>query len=162
MKKIKLNIFSMEASSKEPIGPTLGQYGVPTDKFCTQFNDATKIFKEKILLRVTIYVMADKSFTFKINRPTVTKLLNSILQYKLNDEQTIDLFQQKRKAGFFIENDEYIPSMNKNLIYTLVFFLKENEIYNENISIGLNDKKFSFFKKIIGICNSCGIVVKTN
>ena len=65
---VKLNINAMEATSKEPIGPTLGQYGVPTDKFCEAFNLSSNIYLDKILLRTKVFIYSDKSFELKIEK----------------------------------------------------------------------------------------------
>ena len=35
---IRLKILSSQASSKEPVGPTLGQFGIPIMDFCNKFN----------------------------------------------------------------------------------------------------------------------------
>ena len=83
--KVKLNIVAMEASSKEPIGPTLGQYGVPIDKFCNLFNEVTKIYNEKVLLRVLILIYSDKTFELIIKSPSINVTINKCLEnYNLN------------------------------------------------------------------------------
>ena len=146
--KVKLNIVAMEASSKEPIGPTLGQYGVPIDKFCNLFNEVTKIYNEKVLLRVLILIYSDKTFELIIKSPSINVTINKCLEnYNLN--------KIKKKAGFFFEENEYLPSLNKNIIYTIVLFSKSLNQSSNKI------KEISLFKKLIGTLNSAGILIYT-
>ena len=76
---VKLNINSMEASSKEPIGPTLGQYGLPINDFCNLFNNSSTIYEEQVPLRAHIYIYTDKTFELTINIPTLYYFLKSSL-----------------------------------------------------------------------------------
>jgi len=147
--KVKFNIFAGEASSKEPIGPTLGQYGVSIDKFCTAFNELTSIFNEKIVVRAKILIYSDKSFNILLKVPSINFTLKNILVF-----ENINLYDIKRKAGYFMEKNEYIPNLNKNIIYTLCYFL---------LSINLYDKVkvYSLFKKIKGTLHSSGILINT-
>jgi len=71
---IKLNIPAGKASPAPPIGPALGQQGVPIMDFCKQYNEKTKDLGEAVIPAV-ITVYEDRSFTFVTKTPPTTDLL---------------------------------------------------------------------------------------
>lgn len=73
MDNIKLVIYVRANSAKSgpPLGTTLGNIGVNTMKFCKEFNDFTKDLPTYFLLKVTILVTENKSFTFSVDLPSV-------------------------------------------------------------------------------------------
>ncbi|MBU1111104.1 50S ribosomal protein L11 [Patescibacteria group bacterium] len=71
---IKLNLPAGEATPAPPVGPALGQHGVPIMDFCRAYNERTKDQKGTILPAVvTVYV--NNSFDFVIKTPPVSSLL---------------------------------------------------------------------------------------
>jgi ribosomal protein L11 len=147
---VKLNITSMEATNKEPIGPTLGQYGVQTDKFCEAFNNFSNIYLEKILLRTKVYIYSDKTFELKIRVPSINYFIkNSLIFY--NENSSVDIYNQKKKPGFFFDANDFIPSLNKNMIFTITLYLLSLDSYDKV-------KIISLFKKIKSSLKSQGIL----
>lgn len=75
---LKLNIPAGEATPAPPLGPALGQQGVPIMEFVKQYNAATANQKGTIVPAV-ITVYEDRSFTF------VTKVapMSSLITKKL-------------------------------------------------------------------------------
>jgi ribosomal protein L11 len=146
---VKLDVIAMEASSKEPIGPTLGQYGMPIDKFCDYFNKNTTIYNEKTPLRSKLFIYSDKNFDIIIKAPSINYTIKNSLIF-----ENINLYNMKRKSGYFFENNEFLPSFNKNMIYTIVIFLLSLPSYDKI-------KEFSLFKKIKGTLSSTGILIFT-
>jgi large subunit ribosomal protein L11 len=72
--KIKLIIRGGQANPAPPLGPILGQNGIPLQDFCTQFNEKTKDrMGEELPVAVTIY--KDNSFDMRIFQPTVSGML---------------------------------------------------------------------------------------
>jgi len=73
MDNIKLVIYIRANSAKSgpPLGTTLGNIGVNTMKFCKEFNEFTKDLPNYFLLKVTILVTENKSFTFSVELPPV-------------------------------------------------------------------------------------------
>lgn len=73
MDNIKLVIYIRANSAKSgpPLGTTLGNIGVNTMKFCKEFNEFTKDLPNYFLLKVTILVTENKSFTFSVDLPSV-------------------------------------------------------------------------------------------
>lgn len=73
--KLILYIRSNSAESGPPLGTTLGNIGVNTLKFCKEFNELTKDLPSYFLLKVTILVSENKSYTFSIELPSIGFLL---------------------------------------------------------------------------------------
>ena len=146
---VKLQINAGEATNREPIGPTLGQYGASADKFCEAFNKATTNYISKTLLRTKIYIYSDKSFEFKIRVPSISFFIKNALSHK--GENEIDLYNLERKPGYFNEVGEYLPVANINIVYTLSKYLLSLDIY-ETTSI------LSLFKKIKSSLKSQGVL----
>jgi large subunit ribosomal protein L11 len=66
---IRLRINSMSATSGPPIGPVLGQYGIPLSKFCSESNERSKVFSENVAVFVTLHYYMDGHFTFELSAP---------------------------------------------------------------------------------------------
>jgi len=58
------------AAPAPPLGPMLGQRGIPITNFCTDFNMKTAHFRQGIPLDVSININKDRSFTLDINVPS--------------------------------------------------------------------------------------------
>ncbi|MFW0862157.1 MAG: 50S ribosomal protein L11 [Candidatus Komeilibacteria bacterium] len=71
---LKLQIPAGKANPAPPVGPALGQHGVPIQDFCTRFNDATKD-KGGDIIPVEITIYEDRSFDFKLKTPPAAELL---------------------------------------------------------------------------------------
>jgi ribosomal protein L11 len=140
---VQLNVVSEQASSKEPIGPTLGQYGVPIIDFCNLFNQSSNIYEKNIPLRAHVLIYSDKTFELDIKIPTIYYFLKSSLLM----EET-DLFKLKRKAGYIDLRNNFLPIYNKNTLYTIIKYISDNLIFIMNLK--------SFFKKTIGTIYSSG------
>lgn len=75
---IKLQIEAGKANPAPPVGPALGQHGVPIQEFCTKFNNETKDkMGTKIPVIITVY--ADKSFDFICKQPPASDLIKKEL-----------------------------------------------------------------------------------
>ena len=72
--EIKLQIPGGDAKPAPPVGPALGQAGVPIVPFCKEFNAKTADMAGTII-PVVITVYADKSFTFILKSPPAADLL---------------------------------------------------------------------------------------
>jgi large subunit ribosomal protein L11 len=69
--KLVIYIRANSAKSGPPLGTTLGNIGVNTMKFCKEFNEYTKDLPNYFLLKVTIIITENKSFTFSVELPSV-------------------------------------------------------------------------------------------
>ncbi|USN59232.1 MAG: 50S ribosomal protein L11 [Candidatus Peribacteria bacterium] len=78
---IKLQINGGQANPAPPVGPALGQYGVPIQDFTSQFNERTKD-RMGVKLPVVITVYDDRSFEFIVKQPPAGVLIKSKLNLK--------------------------------------------------------------------------------
>ncbi len=75
---LKLNLAAGEATPAPPVGPALGQHGVPIMEFIKEYNAKTAKMKGQIIPAViTVYV--DRSFTFITKLPPVAALIKKKL-----------------------------------------------------------------------------------
>jgi len=75
---IKLNIPAGAATPAPPVGPALGQHGLPIMEFVKAFNERTAEQKGTILPAViTVYV--DRTFSFIVKKPPVAELIKKAL-----------------------------------------------------------------------------------
>lgn len=71
---IKLNVPAGAATPAPPVGPALGQHGLPIMDFVKAFNDRTADKKGNIL-PVVITVYEDRTFTFITKQPPVAEMI---------------------------------------------------------------------------------------
>jgi large subunit ribosomal protein L11 len=104
---LKLNLPAGAATPAPPVGPALGQHGVPIMDFVKQYNDKTKDLKGNIIPAV-ITVYEDRTFTFVTKLPPVSAMIKKVLGLKeaskkpgretagtLTSDQVKDIAQQK-------------------------------------------------------------------
>ena len=75
---IKLNLPAGEATPAPPVGPALGQHGLPIMEFVKAYNDRTQKLKGQIIPAViTVYV--DRTFSFITKLPPVAAMIKKAL-----------------------------------------------------------------------------------
>lgn len=75
---IKLNIPGGTATPAPPVGPALGQHGLPIMEFVKAFNDKTADQKGTII-PVVITVYEDRTFSFITKKPPVAEMIKKTL-----------------------------------------------------------------------------------
>lgn len=75
---IKLNVPAGAATPAPPVGPALGQHGLPIMEFVKAFNDKTADQKGNIL-PVVITVYEDRTFTFITKKPPVAEMIKKVM-----------------------------------------------------------------------------------
>lgn len=75
---IKLNIPAGAATAAPPVGPALGQHGLPIMEFVKAFNEKTKD-KTGNILPVVITVYEDRTFAFITKEPPVAEMIKKAL-----------------------------------------------------------------------------------
>jgi len=75
---VKLAIAAGKATPAPPVGPALGQHGVPIMDFCKEFNAKTSKMGDDII-PVVLTVYEDRSFTFITKTPVTSHLIKKAL-----------------------------------------------------------------------------------
>ncbi len=75
---IKLNLPAGTATPAPPVGPALGQHGLPIMEFIKAYNDRTAKLKGQIIPAV-ITVYEDRTFTFITKLPPVAAMIKKAL-----------------------------------------------------------------------------------
>lgn len=75
---IKLNLPAGTATAAPPVGPALGQHGVPIMEFIKAYNERTAKLKGQIIPAV-ITVFEDRTFTFITKLPPVAAMIKKTL-----------------------------------------------------------------------------------
>ena len=75
---IKLNLPAGEATPAPPVGPALGQHGVPIMSFIKEYNDRTTKLKGQIIPAV-ITVYENRSYTFITKLPPVAAMIKKTI-----------------------------------------------------------------------------------
>lgn len=79
--QIKLQIQGGAATPAPPVGPALGQHGLPIGEFVKQFNDATQDRRGEVV-PIIISVYDDRSFTFITKIAPASELIKKIAGIK--------------------------------------------------------------------------------
>lgn len=75
---IKLNLKAGEATPAPPVGPALGQHGLPIMDFVRAYNEKTAKMKGQVIPAViTVYV--DRTFSFITKLPPVAEMIKKKL-----------------------------------------------------------------------------------
>jgi large subunit ribosomal protein L11 len=132
---VKLNIPAGRATPAPPVGPALGQHGVPLMEFCKQFNAKTAKMGDD-LIPIVLNVYQDKTFDFETKTPVSTSLILKKLGQKKGSS-----FPNKEKVGELSRAD--LEEIAK---------IKMPDLNTNNLEQAL--------KIIEGTANSMGIKVK--
>jgi large subunit ribosomal protein L11 len=76
---IKLNIAAGAATPAPPVGPALGQHGLPIMEFVKAFNERTEKQKGTIIPAV-ITVYTDRTFSFIVKKPPVSEMIKKVMK----------------------------------------------------------------------------------
>jgi len=76
---IKLNLPAGEANPGPPVGPALGQHGLPIMDFVRAYNEKTASLKGNVV-PVIITVYEDRTFSFETRLSPVSAMIKKILK----------------------------------------------------------------------------------
>lgn len=79
---VKVNLKAGEATPAPPLGPLLGQHGVPIMDFVREYNDRTSEMKGNVVPAI-ITIYEDRSFDFELRLAPVSEMIKK----KLNIEK---------------------------------------------------------------------------
>src|SRR5271154_4311497 len=91
----KIYIVSQGADSAPPLGTVLGNLGVNTVTFCTNFNIFTKTIPPYFLLQVKISIFDNRSTSFDIDLPSTGYILNLLKFEKSIKVKVFDRFNEQ-------------------------------------------------------------------
>ncbi|EKD99651.1 MAG: hypothetical protein ACD_22C00216G0004 [uncultured bacterium] len=132
---VKLNIPAAKATPAPPVGPALGQHGVPLMDFCKEFNARTAKMGDDII-PVVLTVFEDRSFTFITKTPITSRLI---------------LKTMKKEKGSGVPNKDKIGSITR---------AQAEEIAKIKMS-DLNTKDMDAAVKVIeGTARSMGVKIE--
>lgn len=132
---IKLNLPAGEATPAPPVGPALGQQGLPIMDFIKAYNERTAQLKGNIIPAV-ITVYEDRTFSFITKLPPVSSMI----------KKRLNLQTASGKAG-----REVIATLSKAQV---------EEIAKEKMA-DLNTKDLEAAKRIVeGTARSMGVKVE--
>jgi hypothetical protein len=141
---LRLKINATQASSKEPVGPALGQLGVPIMDFCTKFNSSTQKYLNDTPLNVVIYSYGNQKYDFLIKYPDFSFFVKKCLI----------------AVGFIsIKKPGYISFPIDKFFYLTPYIVYEVINYVNNVELGVS---FSRYKKLINALKSNGFIIFSN
>ena len=85
---IKLNIPAGSATAAPPVGPALGQHGLPIMEFVKAFNEKTAD-KQGNILPVVITVYEDRTFSFITKEPPVAEMIKKVLNLEKGSSKAL-------------------------------------------------------------------------
>jgi large subunit ribosomal protein L11 len=111
---IKLNLPAGEATPAQPVGPALGQHGLPIMEFVKAYNEQTADKKGQIIPAV-ITVFEDRTFSFVTKLPPVAEMIKKTLGIEKGAKQA-----GREQAGIITKDQvekiaqEKLPDLNCN------------------------------------------------
>jgi len=111
---LKLNLAAGEATPAPPVGPALGQHGVPIMDFIKEYNARTAKLKGQIIPAViTVYV--DRTFTFITKLPPVSAMIKKTLGLQVaSGKPNTDKVGKLTNAQLEQIAKDKMPDMNAN------------------------------------------------
>lgn len=132
---IKLNIPAGEATAAQPVGPALGQHGLPIMDFVKAFNEKTADQKGNII-PVLISAYEDRTFTFITKKPAVVQMIKKALNLQ---------------KGSGVPNREKVGKLTKDQVRTIATDKLED----------LNASDIESAERIVeGVARSMGVEVE--
>lgn len=148
--KATFKIPAGAASAKAPLGPTLGQYGIPIAEFCTRYNTITADYKPGIVLKAVVQMYEDQTYDLTLQDPDSSFFIKNCI------EKTEPYNTKKNNRHRIKKDHTFTDLITREMLY---------EIAVTKYNGGLN-KKYkkikSLYKAINGTARSMGLIVTTS
>jgi ribosomal protein L11 len=132
---IRLQVKAQTATSGPPLGPALGQFGVPTMDFCKRFNDLSKEYEKGVLVNTMVFVNMDRTYEIKLKGPKISYLL----------KKAIEIEKGLSYSGYLANTNILLTN------YMLYELFKLTEI--------ICKRTYGYYKTIKGSAQSCGFIL---
>ena len=146
---LQLNVKT--ATSGPPIGPILGQYGIPAASFCKEFNERTLEFKDNVIVQVRLYLFINGEYNFDIVLPTTSFFLKKIVQLEKGFSTPGYIYSdsQENRNTILYQKYKYVTPY---LLYEILLYKNEHNLISKT-------QFYSTYKKFIGTLKSIGIFI---
>lgn len=135
------------ASAKAPLGPALGQYGIPIAEFCTRYNTLTDEYKAGTILKALVNLYEDNTYDISIQNPDAAFYIKMALG---RDE----IFNTKKNNKIRGKNGQTY----KDIITTNILFEVAVAKYKGGLSNTYSSIK-PLYKSLVGTARSMGLIV---
>ena len=150
LKKILfLKVKSMAATAGPPIGPVLGQCGIPAGPFCKDFNERSEIFNADVLLFVTIKLMVNNEYIFDIELPNMSFFF----------KRAVNLSKGRSKPGYIFNSEMKFNKYKKTSYKVITPFMLYEILLYKYIKYGYDNLNKNSLKKNLGTLKSIGIFI---
>lgn len=138
------------ASAKAPLGPALGQYGIPIAEFCTRYNTLTDQYKAGTILKALVTLYEDNTYDIAIQNPDASFFIKMALE-------RLNIFATKKNNKIRgKDNSKY-----GDIITTTILYEVAKQKYAGGLSATYSNVK-SLYKALLGTTRSMGLVVIPN
>lgn len=135
------------ASAKAPLGPALGQYGIPIAEFCTRYNTLTDEYKAGTILKALVNLYEDNTYEISIQNPDAA----FYIKMALNRDEIFNTKKNNKIRGK--NNQKY-----KDIIPTSILYEVASAKYNGGLSTIYSSVK-PLYKSLVGTARSMGMIV---
>lgn len=137
------------ASAKAPLGPTLGQYGIPIAEFCTRYNTLTADYKQGIVLKAIVHMYEDQTYDMTLQDPDTSFFIKSCVEKK-----ETEVYQTKKNNKHKIKKGVVFNDLiTKEMIYEIALTKYNGGLHKKY------KKMRSLYKVITGTARSMGLIV---
>lgn len=144
---VYIKLKAMSATSGPPVGPVLGQKGIPSAPFCKEFNERTKIFNPNITVFVTLTLLISNEYIFDIKLPNMSFFFKRAVGFDLGLRNPGYIYSKtQEKKNLFLKKYKYITPFQ----YYEIILYKNSKLNNIKI-------KKNVLKKNLGVLKSTGI-----
>lgn len=135
------------ASAKAPLGPALGQYGIPIAEFCTRYNTLTEEYKAGTILKALVNLYEDNTYDISIQNPDSSFFIKMALER----DESFNTKKNNKIRG--ISTKKYKDIINTNILYEIAF-----EKYKGGLNTTYSSVK-PLYKSLVGTVRSMGLIV---
>jgi ribosomal protein L11 len=162
-----IKIKAMSATSGPPIGPILGQYGIPIMSFCDEFNKASTLFKPGVNVYVKIFLQNDGDYHFVMDVPGASELVKRGIRITKASGKAKELEYTCRKRFESIRNGLLLTKKNitlferKTKVYYVItpYILYEVFLYWIDNKVDINIMEVKSFNKFVHMLACMGIYI---